>query len=153
MDRLTQDKIDRLLGVRKIVLDNIKWNLQSKRKLVRSFQANVISEVEDVLELRGYYNERKTRIWLTLKYQNKPLIEMHYGRHRNPEGTNPERVNGWHKHPLNMKYGREYAYEVNHEFTDDMPPEEKINQFFIENNLHFIPGKKYSKIFHDYRNP
>ena len=152
MVSLTKDKIERLLGIRKTVLDNIKWELQSKQKLVRSFSVNVISEMDDMFELEGYLNESTLKIWLTLKYDTLPLISLHKGKHRNPENTEPITVYDWHKHPQTIEYGRDYAYDVNHEFNINMTPQEKIDQFFIENNLTFAPGKKYFRLFSDYKN-
>lgn len=152
MVSLTEDKIDRLIGIDKLVLDNIKWKLQSKRKPVRSFSVNVISEMNDIFELEGYLNESTLKISLTLRYDNLPLISLHKGKHRNPENSDPFMVYDWHKHPQTIEFGRDYAYDVNHEFDNNMTPQEKIHQFFIENHLTFAPRKKYFPLLLDYKN-
>jgi len=150
MDFLTIDKIKQLLNIRKLVLDDIEWKLRSESKKIYRFNVNVISEREDMLGLEGYLNFNTQKILLTLRFDVYPLISLHSGKHRNPEGTNPLFINDWHKHPFTIKYGRDYAYEVNHEFNDHMTPEEVVRQFFIENRLKFVPGKHYIHILDDF---
>ena len=147
---LTEDKIERLITSRKIVLDDIEWESKSKRKPIMSFKVNVISDMEHMFELTGYLNKVTMKISLTLKYEDFPLITLDKGKHYNPENTDPPIVFEWHKHPQTIEYGRDYAYDVNHEFNDNMTPREKVDQFFIENNLTFAPGKRYILLFCDY---
>ena len=143
MTRITQDTIDHLLRIRKIVLDNIELSYVSRRRQKMEFKVNVLSEEDDMMQFRGYYAANTNKLSLTLLYKTYALITLHHGYHDNPRGMDPESVEDWHKQEFNELYDRDYAYDVSDEFNLNMNPRIIVESFMSEINLEYAPGKKY----------
>ena len=143
MARITQDTIDHLLGIRKIVLDNIELSYVSRKKQKMEFKVNVLSDDDEMMQFRGYYAANMNKLSLTLLYKTYALITLHHGHHDNPRGMDPESVEDWHKQEFSELYDRDYAYNVSDEFNLNMNPGIIVELFMLEINLEYASGKKY----------
>lgn len=149
---LSSEELELLFSTQKIINDNIIWKPSNENPRVQKFEVQVLTSEFDFFIFEGRYNPSvRELLSITLIYQKSfPLSRIDKSEHRNPKALGGELLTSWHKHKWDAIWEDKYAFDVTHEFQDDMRPMDFVFRFMEENNIELGAGYRYQQIFHDF---